>query len=205
MESLASTISETASVIEIHDDLALIDNINNKLSSLDNYKQHDIETLNLRLEELQQQLDNIVASINTLKSSTDGKATRTELNKLNNEIFSSARNLTSLNMKINSLKLSYNENLRKLDSLESDLAALTENFINHTSSVSIDAGPQDPRLIEENSNLIKLKLYQSLGLKINFQTGEVLILNKKKKNITLLKLDDSYTEYFISNFIWDNI
>lgn len=100
-------------------------------------------------------------------------------------------------MEINSLKLSYNENLKKLDELESELIKLNEKFISNTIN--------DSKSIDENANLIKLKLYQSIGLKFNTETKEVLILNKKKNNVSLLKIDDTYSEYFISNFIWENI
>lgn len=148
-------------------------------------------------KDLKRQLENILSSIKSLKNSTQTKTTKQELKKLENEIFNSARNLTNLNMEINSLKLSYNENLKKLDKLESELVKLNEKFISNTIN--------DSKSIDENTNLIKLKLYQSIGLKFNTETKEVLILNKKKNNVSLLKIDDTYSEYFISNFIWENI
>lgn len=103
-------------------------------------------------------------------------------------------------MEINSLKLSFNENLKKLDDLESELSKLNEKFI-----ISTTTTPNDENTIEENTNIIKLKLFQSIGIKFNVESREVLILNKSKNSISLLKIDDSYSEYFISNYIWDNI
>lgn len=108
-------------------------------------------------------------------------------------------------MEINSLKLSYNENLKRLDELETELAKLNDKFITHAANLPIDSASTDPKTLDENTNLIKLKLYQSLGLKFNQDTREVLILNKSKNSVSLLKIDDTYSEYFISNFIWDNI
>lgn len=104
-------------------------------------------------------------------------------------------------MEINTLKLSYNQNLKRLDELESELSKLNDKFV----SGSVNLQLNDSKSVDENTNLIKLKLYQSIGLKFNSHTQEVLILNKKKNNVSLLKIDDTYSEYFISNFIWDNI
>lgn len=155
--------------------------------------------------DLQRQLENTLSSIKSLRSSSQTKSTKAELKKLENEIFDSARSLTSLNMEINSLKLSYNENLKRLDELETELAKLNDKFITHAANLPIDSVSTDPKTLDENTNLIKLKLYQSLGLKFNQDTREVLILNKSKNSVSLLKIDDTYSEYFISNFIWDNI
>lgn len=155
--------------------------------------------------DLQRQLENTLSSIKSLRSSSQTKSTKAELKKLENEIFDSARSLTSLNMEINSLKLSYNENLKRLDELETELAKLNDKFITHAANLPIDSASTDPKTLDENTNLIKLKLYQSLGLKFNQDTREVLILNKSKNSVSLLKIDDTYSEYFISNFIWDNI
>lgn len=107
-------------------------------------------------------------------------------------------------MEISSLKISYNKNLKKLDELEIELSKLTDKF-NINNLNSIDTKNPDSKYIQDNTNLLKLKLYQSLGIKFNNETREVLILNKSKNNVSLLKIDDSYSEYFISNFIWDNI
>lgn len=108
-------------------------------------------------------------------------------------------------MEINSLKLSYNEDLKRLDELETELSKLNDKFISHTAILQVDSNSTDSKVVDENANLIKLKLYQSLGLKFNQETREVLILNKSKNNVSLLKIDDTYSEYFISNYIWDSI
>ncbi|KAG0682659.1 kinetochore-associated Ndc80 complex subunit spc24 [Pichia californica] len=201
MESLATPIEETISVFDIQNDLDLIDTINNKIQQMDSIKDQNITSFSIRVDDLKQQLENTLSSIKSLKSSSQTKSTKSELRKLENEIFNTARNLTSLNMEINTLKLSYNQNLKRLDELESELSKLNDKFV----SGSVNLQLNDSKSVDENTNLIKLKLYQSIGLKFNSHTQEVLILNKKKNNVSLLKIDDTYSEYFISNFIWDNI
>ncbi|TID16246.1 hypothetical protein CANINC_004245 [Pichia inconspicua] len=195
MESLASAVNDTISIIDIQNDLALIDTVNNSFHEIDLIQQQNVESIQSRIEQLSRQLDNIHDSIKSFKNSSQNKLIRNELKTLELEIFNSARNLTSLNMQLNSLKLSYNENLKKLDQLESQLEELHATFLKN--SDALDS--------LESSNIIKLKLFQSTGLKYNTEAKEIVILNKKKNIITPLKLDDNYTEYFISKFIWDNI
>ncbi|GAV26838.1 hypothetical protein PMKS-000294 [Pichia membranifaciens] len=172
---------------------------------MDSLKDQNLASYSARIEDLERQLENTLSSIKSLRSSSQTKSTKSELKKLENEIFDSARSLTSLNMEINSLKLSYNEDLKRLDELETELAKLNDKFISHTANLQIDPDSTDSKAVDENANLIKLKLYQSLGLKFNQETREVLILNKSKNSVSLLKIDDTYSEYFISNYIWDSI
>jgi kinetochore protein Spc24, fungi type len=206
LESLATPVQDTLSILEIHNDIALVDAVNNKIHQLDTFTEENISSFQLRIDELHRQLDNILSSIKSLKSSTQSKSTKLELKKLENEMFNSARNLTSLNMEINSLKLSYNDNLKKLDTLQSELTALNDKFLINIGDIShTDAHRDSNTDIDENTNLVKLKLYQSLGARYDNDTREVLVLNKKQNTVSSLKLNDSYSDFFISNYIWDSI
>lgn len=205
MHSLVSPIQDTLSVLDLSEDLALIDQINTKLQQMQTLAHHDIDRLGARVENLQRQRENIELSMKSLHTSAQNKSTRSELKRLQNDIFDSARSLTALNMELNTLKLSYNENLRKLDSLDTELGALNDKFLLTTQSQDLPTDADDPEALEANSNLVRLKLFQSLGLKFNPESKEVLILNKSKNNITMLQIDDTYNEYFISNFIWENM
>jgi kinetochore protein Spc24 len=206
LESLATPVQDTLSILEIHNDIALVDAVNNKIHQLDTFTEENISSFQLRIDELHRQLDNILSSIKSLKSSTQSKSTKLELKKLENEMFNSARNLTSLNMEINSLKLSYNDNLKKLDTLQSELTALNDKFLINTGDISHTNAHRDGNTdIDENTNLVKLKLYQSLGARYDNDTREVLVLNKKQNTVSSLKLNDSYSDFFISNYIWDSI
>ncbi|GMG35929.1 unnamed protein product [Ambrosiozyma monospora] len=57
----------------------------------------------------------------------------------------------------------------------------------------------------ERAKMLKAKLYQISGVKINLEKREVLVLNKKKATSSVLKLEEEYSDYFITNFIWENL
>lgn len=195
MESLTIPVTDTISIIDIQNDIARIDTVNHCFHEIDLLQQQNVNSIQTRIDQLKRQLDNIHDSIKSFKNSSQNKLIRNELKTFELEIFNSARNLTSLNMQLNTLKLSYNENMKRLDQLEYQLDDLNSTFLRN--SDALDS--------LESSNIIKLKLFQSTGLKYDTEGREVVILNKRKHTITPLKLDDNYTDYFISNFIWDNM
>lgn len=108
-------------------------------------------------------------------------------------MFKVASNLTTYNMELNSLKLTYNQNLKKLDDLEVQLDTVKAGF------------RQSQEESSERANLIKLKLYESLGLKLNNEKHQVLVWNRSTSNAKVLKIDDCDSDYIVSNYIWGNI
>ncbi|VEU22637.1 DEKNAAC103678 [Brettanomyces naardenensis] len=113
---------------------------------------------------------------------------------LENRLFKIAGNLTTFNMELNSLKLTYNQDLKRLDELEDELSGLKNSFGLENSDDAV-----------ERAKIIKLKLYESTGLKLDPERREVLVLNKSANKTTVLKVNDNYSDYFISNYIWANI
>lgn len=47
-------------------------------------------------------------------------------------------------------------------------------------------------------------VYRKLGIKIDLKSSILIIYNKQKNLTDFLKYeDDKYSDYFISNYIWD--
>ncbi|ODV86547.1 hypothetical protein CANARDRAFT_27741 [[Candida] arabinofermentans NRRL YB-2248] len=203
--SFIRTLSDTRSMIDFESDLNSINTINTKIKELDSINNNTLMQHRSRLTQLTNQLETVKTTIEQLKSSPKVQATKTSLITLENEIFQIANNLTQLAMDISSLKFKHKENINKLDELENNLQELKEsNYIDNTMGIGRSSGG-DSASISEKSKIIKLKLYESLGLKLNFDKGEVLILNKQANKTNVVKIDDSYSEYFISNLVWDNL
>ncbi|QPG73761.1 hypothetical protein FOA43_001075 [Brettanomyces nanus] len=193
MDSLKTAITETNSGFDIQNDLNLLDSIANNIQQLDTLRQTDIEARRAKNNKLTKQLSTLSASINQLKGSNKMKTAQKQLIDLENQMFHIAGNLTTFNMELNSLKLTYNQELKRLDELENQLQEMKNSF-----ELSEDIE------VAERAKMIKLKLYESLGMKLDIQNKQVMVLNKRKNKSGVLKLEN-YSEYFISNYIWDNI
>jgi len=149
---------------------------------------------------LKKRLKTLSDTISELKLSPKLKNAKNDLIELENQMFKIANGLTKLNMEINSLKLTYNQDLKQLDDLEDQIQGLKVGFKSKLAESSAE-----PDEVSEKSKLIKLRLYESLGLKLDSGSKEILVLNKQENKTSVLKVDDSYSEYFISNYVWNNI
>ncbi|ESX02035.1 hypothetical protein KL905_002306 [Ogataea polymorpha] len=192
---LSLPIVQIRSFFDIQKDLSAIDTINNNLKKLESLRQEELDRHQDKLDELQRELEHFESSIEELKNNQKSKEVKEELLKVEDLIFTIAKHLTSLNMELNALKLKYNQDLVKLENLQNQLAELEQH------SIETDANKN----VSERSKALKLKLYESLGLKLDFNSKQVLVLNKKSQKTNVLNLDQGYDEMFISEYIWDNI
>lgn len=206
MDTLASAVSETLSVFDLQQDVALLGQIATKFEQLDSHASQQTAGFNAKLADLKHQLDQIRSSCRSLKQSSSFKSTKASMVQLENEIFETAKALTTLNMEINTVKLTYNQDLKRLDELENELNALRLSFSSSLQNIPNSALDKlNPNAISDRTRIIKMKLYDSLGLKIDVDQNELVILNKSQNKLVNLKIDDNYSDYFISNYIWDNM
>lgn len=205
MDSLSSAIGDTLSLFDLQHDINQINSISAKFGQIDTISSQNTATFNSKLDDLKRQLDNVKSSIKSLKQSTSFKTTKSSIIQLENEIFETARSLTTLNMEINSLKLSYNQDLKKLDELETDLNQLRISFSSLPDISTAALDKSNPNIINDRTRIIKMKLFDSLGLKVDLEKAQITILNKSSNRLISLKIDDNYSDYFISNYIWDNM
>ena len=71
----------------------------------------------------------------------------------------------------------------------------------------------DNILKNPDSKAIKINIYKNLGVEIESgEEGEtenkqdkVIIYNKETNLSSILNIDDKYSEYFITNYIWDRL
>ncbi len=223
MDALKSAVVDTRASFDIQNDLKLLDNISRNLQQLDSLQGSDLKEKRDRLmvsfytkfyckikvhkdktnigTDLKKQLNTLSNTINELKLSPKLRNAKNDLIELENQMFKIANSLTKLNMEINSLKLTYNQDIKQLDDLEEQIQNLKVGFkLKLAENSSSELGEAS-----EKAKLIKLRLYESLGLKIDPENKEILVLNKQENKTSVLKVDDSYSEYFISNYIWNNI
>ncbi|CAI4048333.1 kinetochore-associated Ndc80 complex subunit SPC24 SKDI_13G2470 [Saccharomyces kudriavzevii IFO 1802] len=107
---------------------------------------------------------------------------------------------------------------RNIVSLRSELDEKMKLYIKDSEIVSTSDGSEiNPRMIESemedqsgitseaNENILKLKLYRSLGVILDLENNQVLISRKNDGNIDVLPLDDSLSDYYKTKYIWERL
>lgn len=190
---------------EIQPDLQTLDRINENVNKLLQKRAgllNQYESINKELKELISKLD--IESQELIKSDNYPQLDKTEenvfksieaqLDHVKNLKVSITKNLSDLNVMISSntrSKLKLNENLQQL---------------NETYSNVID----DNMTKNQSSSIMKLNLYKDLGLVVessqdSTKPDKILIFNEKFGASNFLKVDEQYSDYFITNYIWDKL
>lgn len=107
---------------------------------------------------------------------------------------------------------------RNIVSLRSELDEKMKMYIKDSEVVSTAEGSEiNPKVIESeledqktitpeaNENILKLKLYRSLGVILDLENNQVLIKRKNDGNIDVLPLDDSLSDYYKTKYIWERL
>lgn len=99
---------------------------------------------------------------------------------------------------MNDLESSNDYNIAHLNKLKKELEDISEEDILDTTTSDI-----------EDSVLLKLKVFRSLGVSFDGTKPEnhtkALIQSSSTINLYTLSLDKQYSNYFISNYIWDKL
>ncbi|ABN65764.1 predicted protein [Scheffersomyces stipitis CBS 6054] len=121
-----------------------------------------------------------------------------------------AKNLNDLESSINFLRLNKTNLQKNVDELKTKINNLFNNPFD-------DSEANDDDLVNQDANILKINLYRNLGVNIdNFddENGEndtvttndhILIHNKDSNVSSVFKVEPKYSDYFISNYLWDRL
>ncbi|EJS44227.1 spc24p [Saccharomyces arboricola H-6] len=107
---------------------------------------------------------------------------------------------------------------RNIVSLRTELDEKMKMYIKDSEIISSANGSEiNPKMIESelgdqnaitpdaNENILKLKLYRSMGVILDLENNQVLINRKSDGNIDVLPLDDSLSDYYKTKYIWERL
>ncbi|KAK6457711.1 Spc24 subunit of Ndc80-domain-containing protein [Scheffersomyces xylosifermentans] len=133
--------------------------------------------------------------------------------ELDNIKVSIAKNLNDLESSINLLKLNKSKLQKNLEELKVKIANL---FNDPFDDRNREKSTNEEDLLNQDSSILKISLYRNLGVRIeNFNedskadeetANDHIIIHNKEKNLTsVFKVEPKYSDYFISNYIWDRV
>ncbi|KAF5210864.1 kinetochore-associated Ndc80 complex subunit spc24 [Clavispora lusitaniae] len=210
LEAPDSLIYSAIDNFETQPDLASLRRIAENLRKTADLRSARIEKLEEQVSRLERELREVSEEIESLK---EPSATVYETLGQFGEVQKSDSVFKLINAKsveLDNLKVSLAKQLTEL-----------ESAINHMSMKKISMSRRRDELASEreqalaaniasnlNSSSMKISLYKSLGVHVEDFDGEsdkIIIFDRGTDSTSVLPVDEKYSDYFISNYIWDRL
>ncbi|CAI5022828.1 AVN_HP_G0063630.mRNA.1.CDS.1 [Saccharomyces cerevisiae] len=97
--------------------------------------------------------------------------------------------------------------LKDLDGLERNIVGISTPNGSKIKAKVIEPELEEQSAVtpEANENILKLKLYRSLGVILDLENDQVLINRKNDGNIDILPLDNNLSDFYKTKYIWERL
>ncbi|CCC70670.1 hypothetical protein NCAS_0F01860 [Naumovozyma castellii] len=210
IENLAGLLRETRENFDIEPD------VNSVMSFNEGIDQIDTRTKNL-LSEGKSKNSDLINQIESQTSHLDQLSKELIQTKEESKNFKSKDQLIDFVKELDQLENTIVTMRGELDTRIVQLVSNDENFPMNPGSLDTNKTSKSPRgniLSQEEeeifndpiarANILRLKLYKSMGVILDIENNQVLI-NGQNNKIDTLPLDDDLSEYFKTKYIWERI
>jgi kinetochore protein Spc24 len=207
---------------EIEPDLLTLRRIEEVINKTNQYRSNIIENYETKLNTMKSEFQSLMSEINLLTKVSGinyenlkllGNGNEESMGDLSNKNIFNVMNEKSI--ELDNLKLSLAKNLNDLESQINSMNITKKDLMEKYELVKMknDNLINDNILKNPDSKAIKINIYKNLGVEIESgEEGEtenkqdkVIIYNKETNLSSILNIDDKYSEYFITNYIWDRL
>lgn len=207
---------------EIEPDLLTLRRIEEVINKTNQYRSNIIENYETKLNTMKNEFQSLMSEINLLTKVSGinydnlkllGNGDEESMGDLSNKNIFNVMNEKSI--ELDNLKLSLAKNLNDLESQINSMNITKKDLMEKYELVKMknDNLINDNILKNPDSKAIKINIYKNLGVEIESgdekesenKQDKVIIYNKETNLSSILNIDDKYSEYFITNYIWDRL
>lgn len=207
---------------EIEPDLLTLRRIEEVINKTNQYRSNIIENYETKLSAMKSEFQRLMSEINLLTKVSGinyenlkvlGNGDEESIGDVNNKNIFTVMNEKSI--ELDNLKLSLAKNLNDLESQINSMNITKKDLMEKYELVKMknDNLINDNILKNPDSKAIKINIYKNLGIEIESgdegtsenNQDKVIIYNKETNLSSILNIDDKYSEYFITNYIWDRL
>lgn len=207
---------------EIEPDLLTLRRIEEVINKTNQYRSNIIENYETKLNTMKSEFQSLMSEINLLTKVSGinyenlkllGNGDEESMGDLSNKNIFNVMNEKSI--ELDNLKLSLAKNLNDLESQINSMNITKKDLMEKYELVKMknDNLINDNILKNPDSKAIKINIYKNLGVEIESggegetenKQDKVIIYNKETNLSSILNIDDKYSEYFITNYIWDRL
>lgn len=197
LEDPSSLLQETRSNFSITNDTESLDRISSNLTQLQSTVKEKLVTKQRRVNQLQVDLEAFQSVVETLEDKRKGLMSDAEQQNKNDALLKLVDEMEKLEQELVTMRSELDQGMGQL--IRGPLADLETEDEEQNSE-------QEPEDLTLRANILKLKLYRSLGVILDTDNNQALIRQgNDESKLDVLPLEDDLSDYFKTKYIWDRL
>lgn len=197
LEDPSSLLQETRSNFSITNDTESLDRISSNLTQLQSTVKEKLVTKQRRVDQLQVDFEAFQSAVETLEDKRKGLMSDAEQQNKNDALLKLVDEMEKLEQELVTMRSELDQGMGQL--IRGPLADLETEDEEQNSE-------QEPEDLTLRANILKLKLYRSLGVILDTDNNQALIRQgNDESKLDVLPLEDDLSDYFKTKYIWDRL
>lgn len=197
LEDPSSLLQETRSNFSITNDTESLDRISSNLTQLQSTVKEKLVTKQRRVDQLQVDFEAFQSVVETLEDKRKGLMSDAEQQNKNDALLKLVDEMEKLEQELVTMRSELDQGMGQL--IRGPLADLETEDEEQNSE-------QEPEDLTLRANILKLKLYRSLGVILDTDNNQALIRQgNDESKLDVLPLEDDLSDYFKTKYIWDRL
>lgn len=197
LEDPSCLLQETRSNFSITNDTESLDRISSNLTQLQSTVKEKLVTKQRQVDQLQVDFETFQSVVETLEDKRKGLMSDTEQQNKNDALLKLVDEMEKLEQELVTMRSELDQGMGQL--IRGPLADLETEDEGQNSE-------QEPEDLTLRANILKLKLYRSLGVILDTDNNQALIRQgNDESKLDVLPLEDDLSDYFKTKYIWDRL
>lgn len=197
LEDPSSLLQETRSNFSITNDTESLDRISSNLTQLQSTVKEKLVTKQRQVDQLQVDFEAFQSVVETLEDKRKGLMSDAEQQNKNDALLKLVDEMEKLEQELVTMRSELDQGMGQL--IRGPLADLETEDEGQNSE-------QEPEDLTLRANILKLKLYRSLGVILDTDNNQALIRQgNDESKLDVLPLEDDLSDYFKTKYIWDRL
>lgn len=197
LEDPSSLLQETRSNFSITNDTESLDRISSNLTQLQSTVKEKLVTKQRQVDQLQVDFETFQSVVETLEDKRKGLMSDAEQQNKNDALLKLVDEMEKLEQELVTMRSELDQGMGQL--IRGPLADLETEDEGQNSE-------QEPEDLTLRANILKLKLYRSLGVILDTDNNQALIRQgNDESKLDVLPLEDDLSDYFKTKYIWDRL
>lgn len=204
-------VYQTIESFETEPDLVILSRISDTIKQTEEKRQAKLDRLQQNISALEEQLAEAKAKLESLNHPSD--VLKEQLSSLGKSPLDPNENTFQLmNTKsgeLDSMKVALAKELRDIETQINQNHMTKMNLTKRKEELVAQKEQALAASVSENHNSssMKISLFRSLGVHVDLteRADKIVIFDQKKNQTSVLDVDEKYSDYFISNYIWERL